>query len=144
MQVPQSLRTWFIVHGVVDLAAAIPLLVAPDHALRAIGWTSVDPAASRLVGAALLAIGTQSLRVRNAGVEVYRPLLGLKVIWSLAAAAGLFAAIGAGAPPATWAFLSIFIAFAGVWTHHAIRFRQLDRVESLEDGDPEPEPPPSE
>ena len=38
---------------------------------------------------------------------------------------GLVISIGQGAPQAVWAFLSLFIAFSGVWTHHRIRFKQL-------------------
>jgi hypothetical protein len=130
MQVTPALRIWFLVHGIIDLIVGIPLLVAPEPLLRALGWTCVDPAATRVVGAALLAIGGQSLLSRNASVEIYRTLVQLKVIWSLAAATGLLIAVGAGSPPAAWGALSIFIAFAGVWLHHAIRFRQLDRVAS--------------
>jgi hypothetical protein len=140
MQVPQSLRTWFVVHAAIDLVAAVPLLFAPEAALHRLGWTCVDPVAARLVGAALLGIGGQSFLMRNAGVEAYRAMLGLKVIWSLAACFALFAAIGSGAPPAAWVFLSIFIVFAGVWLHHAIRIRQHDRAPA--DADQE-EPPAS-
>jgi hypothetical protein len=128
MDVPPTLRTWFVVHAVVDVVAAVPLFIAPAAVLGRLGWTCVDPVAPRLVAAALLAIGGQSFLGRNAGVEAYRSMLGLKVIWSLAAAIGLFASIGDGAPPAAWAFLSLFIGFAGVWTHHAIRFRQHDHA----------------
>jgi len=134
MQVPPSLRTWFVVHAAVDLLAAVPLLLVPDLVLRRLGWTCVDPVATRLVGAALLGIGGQSFFIRGAGVEAFRALLGLKVIWSLAACLALLAAIGAGAPPAAWAFLCTFIVFAGVWVHHAIRFRQHDRAPA-DDGD---------
>jgi len=55
--VPSALRRWFVVHFVADLIFAIPLVVAPVATLRAIGWTTVDPVAPRLVGAALTAIG---------------------------------------------------------------------------------------
>ena len=117
MEVPRTLRAWFIVHALVDLAAALPLLAAPELVLRRLGWTCVDPVAARLVGAALLAIGGQSFLGRDAGVDVYRAMLRLKLLWSLAAAVSLFVGIGAGAPPAAWALLSIFIGFAGVWLH---------------------------
>jgi hypothetical protein len=127
MDVPPSLRLWFVVHAAVDLVAALPLLVAPAAVLGRLGWTCVDPVAVRLVGAALLAIGGQSFLMRNAGLEAYRVMVGLKVIWSLAACFGLVSAIAVGAPPITWAFLGIFIAFAGIWAHHAIRFRQMRR-----------------
>lgn len=130
MEVPRTLRTWFVVHAAVDVLAAAPLLAAPELVLRRLGWACVDPVAARLVGAALLAIGAQSYLGRDAGVPVYRAMLRLKVIWSLAAALSLFVAVGNGAPPAAWAFLSIFIGFAGVWVHHAIRFRQLARAGS--------------
>jgi hypothetical protein len=128
MDVPPTLRHWFVVHAAVAVAAALPLLVAPEWALHLLGWSCVDATASRLVGAAWLATGVQSFRLRGAGVDVIRAFLGLHVIGSLAAVFGLFAAIGQGAPSATWAFLSIFIVFTGVWTHHAIRFRQLERA----------------
>lgn len=128
MDVPPTLRSWFVVHAALDLAVALPLLAAPELVLHRLGWTCVDPVATRLVGAALLAIGGQSFLQRNAGVEVYRAILGLKVLWSFGAAASLFVGVGAGAPPAAWVFLSIFIGFAGIWLHHAIRFRQLDHA----------------
>lgn len=137
MEVPPSLRLWFLIHAAVDLVAGLPLLIAPGFFLSHLGWTHVDPATSRVVGAALLGIGGQSFLMRDEGVEAYRAMLGLKVIWSLAAALGLLVAIGAGAPPATWAFLCIFIAFSGVWVHHAIRFRQLARARDDDGGEPE-------
>jgi len=137
MEVPRTLRAWFMAHALVDLAAGLPLLAAPALVLRRLGWTCVDPVSARLVGAALLAIGGQSFLGRDAGVEVYRAMLRLKLIWSFVAALSLFVGVGAGAPPAAWAFLSIFIGFAGVWSHHAIRFRQLERVSS----DDEPSEP---
>jgi len=92
--------------------------------LEPLGWSCVDPTSARLVGAALLAIGTQSFIGRNDTVDAYRALLNLKVLWSLAAIFGLVLSIGQGAPPAAWAFLSAFIAFSGVWIHYRIRFRQ--------------------
>jgi len=119
------LRTWFIVHSFIDVAAAIPLLVAPAAVLQPLGWTAVDPVATRLVAAALLAIGLQSFFGRNEGVETYRAMLRLKVIWSMTAVGGLLAAIAGGAPPAAWALLAIFLVFLGVWSHHAIRLKQL-------------------
>jgi len=126
MDVPPSLRTWFLVDAAVDVLVAAPLLFAPELTLGHLGWTTIDPIAARLVGAALLAIGAQSYFGRDAGASVYRAMLRLKVIWSFTAAASLFVSIGAGAPPAAWAILSLFIVFAGVWFHHLVRFRQLD------------------
>jgi flagellar biosynthesis component FlhA len=125
MDVPPTLRLWFVADAVVDFLAAAPLLAAPELVLRKLGWTCVDPISARLVGAALLANAAATFAARDAGVETYRALLRMKAVWCLAGAASMFVAVGSGAPSAAWVFLSTFIAFAGVWLHHAIRFRQL-------------------
>jgi 4-hydroxybenzoate polyprenyltransferase len=133
MDVPLSLRRWFVAHFVIDVVVGLPLLLSPRLLLGALGWTCIDPAAARLVGAALLAIGTQSFLSRNEGPDALRPLLNLNVIWSYAAIFALVAAGGQGAPPAAWALLSAFVALAGVWTHYRIRIKQMDA--QSEDGD---------
>ncbi|HVX97911.1 MAG TPA: hypothetical protein VHK47_23555 [Polyangia bacterium] len=137
MDVPRTLRTWLLVHAAVATAAGLPLLAAPELALGRIGWTCVDPVSARLLGAALLALGAQSFFVRDAGVPLTRAVLRLNLVWSLASAVGLFVGIGASAPNAAWIALSTQIAFAGVWLHHAIRFRQLERVGELDASSPE-------
>ncbi|HEU4368157.1 MAG TPA: hypothetical protein VFV05_08035, partial [Methylomirabilota bacterium] len=45
----------------------------------------VDPVATRLVGAALVAIGGQSLIGRDDDVAAFRAMLNLKILWSLSA-----------------------------------------------------------
>jgi len=146
MEIPSSLRAWFIVHAVIDVACGLPLLLVPEMILPRLGWVAVDPVTTRLVAAALLAIGVQSWRGRHAGVEAYRTMLGLKVVWSTAAIVGLTIAIARGAPPVAFLCLAVFLAFCGVWSHHAIRFRQLGRAPiaaESEDavGDDDPPPP---
>ena len=131
--VPASLRAWFRVHAAVDVLAAIPLLLVPARALGLLGWTTVDPVATRLCGAALMGIGVASATVDRHGLPGYRTLLALKVVWSVAAIFALLAGIGDGAPPAAWAFLSIFIAFSGVWMSYTIRLRQLARAAQMSD-----------
>jgi hypothetical protein len=130
--VPASLRTWFRVHCAVDVVAALPLLLFPQRILGLLGWTAIDPVATRLCGAALLGIGGASVMVERHGLSGYRALLGLKVIWSVAAIFALLAGIADGAPPAAWAFLSIFIAFSGIWMSYMIRLRQLERFGLLD------------
>ena len=110
---PASLRTWFRVHCAIDLVAALPLLLFPQRILGLLGWTAIDPVATRLCGAALLGIGGASVLVDRHGLAGYRALLGLKVIWSWRRSSRSLAGIADGAPPAAWAFLSIFIAFSG-------------------------------
>jgi hypothetical protein len=142
MEVPLTLRRWFVAHFVVDLVFGLPLLFAPALLLRTLGWTTIDGASARLVGAALLAIGGQSYLGRNAGIETYTAMLNLKILWSYAAIAALLASIGEGAPPAVWAALSAFLAFAGVWTHYRIRFKQLAATGHMDESQPQDEPDP--
>jgi hypothetical protein len=145
--VPASLRTWFRVHCAIDVVAALPLLLFPQRILGLLGWTAIDPVATRLCGAALLGIGGASVLVERYGLPGYRALLSLKVIWSVAAIFALVAGIADGAPPAAWAFLSVFIAFSGIWMSYAIRLRQLERFGLLDATTYEPdsdEAPPAE
>ena len=133
MEVPLSLRRWLVAHFVLSAALGLPLLLAPGLLLRALGWPAVDQASSRLAGAALLAIGGQSLIGRDGTVETVESLLRLNMMWSYGAVVALVAAIGAGAPSPTWALLSLLVAFAGVWTHHRVRFRQLAAARDYDD-----------
>jgi hypothetical protein len=141
MEVPRPLRTWLVAHGAFHLASGLGLLTAPGVVLRRLGWTEVGPVIPRIVGAGARAHGAASLLARNAGPELVRARVRLNFAWSFTAAAALFAYIGAGAPAATWAFLSILIVLTGVWFNAAIRFRQLDRAPSLDEAaGPEDEP----
>jgi hypothetical protein len=134
MDVPASLRRWFLAHAAVDAVIGLPLLFTPTLVLTPLGWGHVDEASTRLVGAALVAIGAQSYFARNAGVEVYKAILNLNLVWSFAAIFGLGAAIGRGAPSAAFPLLSAFIALAGVWSHYRIRFKQLAAAREPEPG----------
>jgi hypothetical protein len=122
-EVPSSLRTWFVVHFVADMLFAIPMMVAPTFTLTLFGWPSVDPITTRLVGAALVGIGGQSLLGRHEDVSVYRAMLSLKCLWSGAAVLGLIVSIAQGAPVMAWAFLAIFVTFAMIWNYYRIRLR---------------------
>lgn len=122
-EVPDSLRTWFVVHFVADLAAALPLFVAPRAVLGALGWAAVDPIATRLVAAALLGIGIESLLGRRASAETFRAMLNLKLIWSGSAALGALWSQLDGGPPLGWAVVAIFGGFHTVWLYYRLRLR---------------------
>jgi hypothetical protein len=119
--VPSALRTWFIVHFFADWLVALPLFIAPEPFLRMLGWTEVDPMASRIVAAALFGIGTQSLLARNATAGTFRELLGLKVIWSSTATVGIVWSTLDGGPAMGWAFAAVFAAFCGLWSYYRVR-----------------------
>ena len=118
---PKFLPTWFVIHFFVDYLFGIPLLIAPVWILTIFGWQYVDPATSRLVGAALLGIGGESLLARNANIETYKGILNLKIIWSLAAIYGITASIIQGAPPMGYIFLVIFVVFSTIWIYYRVK-----------------------
>jgi len=121
--VPNGLRTWFVIHFAADILFGIPLLFFPQTALSLFGWTTYDPITSRLVGAALMGIGVESLLGRNASAETFRAMLNLKVIWASSALFAIGAGILEGAPPMAWGFFSIFFLFWCVWVYYRLRLK---------------------
>ncbi|MCP4540516.1 MAG: hypothetical protein GY832_25550 [Chloroflexi bacterium] len=119
--VPKSLRIWFVVHFIMDILFAVPLFVAPKFVLSLFGWTTIDPFATRLVAAALMGIGIESLLGRNADADTYRAMLNLKIIWAGAAILGMGITLVTGGPAMGWLALAIFGIFILVW----IRYRLL-------------------
>ena len=120
--VSKGLRFWFVVHFVLDVSFAIPLLLFPIETLKFFGWTQIDPLSTRLVGAALMGIGVESFLGRNATVEAFRAMLNLKVIWSLSAVFGITLSMIQGGPPVLgWAVLAIFGSFCILWISYRLR-----------------------
>lgn len=128
MDIPRSLRLWFLAHFVVDYMVAVPLFVFPVQSLFLLGFSPVDPLATRLVAAALLAIGGVSLGVKNSGPEAFKILLNLKIIWSGAAllAIALTAFEGKVRAPAVAVIFSIFAIFFCVWVYYRLKFNTCE------------------
>ena len=118
--VTERLRWWFVVHFVLDVVAALPLFVAPTQLLGWLGWPAVDPIATRLVAAALFGIGIESYLGRNAGVEAFRGMLNLKIIWSSTAAIGVLWSQLDGGPVAGWGVFGIFASFNVLWVRYRL------------------------
>lgn len=131
MMVPIGLRRWFIAHFVADMASAIPLFVAPEFVLGMLGWPAVDPIATRLVAAALFGIGIESYLGRNSGVEAFRGMLNLKVIWSATAAIGVLWSQLAGGPPAGWGVFVTFAVFNVIWVRYRLLLRGVARPSGI-------------
>jgi hypothetical protein len=122
--VPQSLRFWFVIHFVFDFVLGVPLLVAPVWFLMLFGFENPDPFTARLVGAALLGIGGESLLGWNNPIEAYRAMLNLKIIWSLAAIFGIILTlIYNGGPLMTYVVLLLFAVFSGIWVYYRFLIR---------------------
>ncbi|MGQ0766141.1 MAG: hypothetical protein ACT4OZ_10790 [Gemmatimonadota bacterium] len=124
LPVPVALQRWFVVHFVADIAVALPLFLAPEAFLRMFGWTEVDPAMSRVVAAALFAIGIQSFIGRNEPRATYLAMLNLKVLWSTFAVGGILLSIVQGAPAMAWLFLLVFLVFSAVWWRYWVLLRR--------------------
>jgi hypothetical protein len=125
--IPKGLATWFVVHFVVDMLFAVPLMVAPHALLGALGWRSVDPVAARLVAAALMGIGIQSWIGRHEGSKAFAAMLNLKIIWSLSACIGLVWSLAQGAPAAVWLVLGLFAPFSFLWIYYRVRLGRTTR-----------------
>ena len=123
MVVPRGLRIWFVIHFVADMLSGIPLLFLPHKLLPFLGWTSYDPLTSRLVGAAFMGIGLESLLGRNASAETFRAMLNLKIIWASSALFAIAVALYEGVPTVAWAFLGIFAVFWAVWVYYRMKLK---------------------
>lgn len=121
--VPKGLRVWFVIHFVADLLFAVPLLFFPQALLNFVGWRVYDPILARLVGAALMGIGVESLLGRNADADTFRAMLNLKVIWASSALFAFGAGIAEGAAPVAWGLMGIFGVFWCVWVYYRYRLR---------------------
>lgn len=125
--VPDALRKWFVIHFWVDILFAIPLMLVPVEMLSMLGWQSVDAYTARLVAAALFGIGIESFLGRNAGVESFRNMLTLKVIWSLGAVLGIGISLAENAqtrPLLAWGILAIFVGFNFLWAYWRVKLRE--------------------
>lgn len=117
--IPQSLRTWFVIHFVIDMTFGLPLLFAPEMLLQLFDIVSVETLTARLVGAALVGIGGTSLWMHKGSVDQFKTMLEVKLLWSGSALVAIALAFGSGAP----AFISglafaIFLVFFFVWHHY--------------------------
>jgi hypothetical protein len=122
--VSPALRAAFVLHCIIDCIFAIPLFFFPQTFLTLLGWQAIDPVSSRLVAAALFGIGIESFLGRNAGIEAFKGMLNLKIIWSFAAFTGLAWSLAAGDQGKTfwlWILILIFAAFNGMWLYWRIR-----------------------
>ena len=125
MAIPKSLRTWFVIHCILDVTFAIPMLVTPVAFLSLFGWTTVDPFMTRLVAAALMGIGLESYVGRNAGIEAFQGMLNLKIIWSAFAALGLLISVlTLGGPWMVWLIIAIFVGFNILWVYYRLQLRE--------------------
>ncbi|NQV90970.1 hypothetical protein HQ489_00700 [Candidatus Woesearchaeota archaeon] len=119
--VPISLRRWFFVHFLIDFAFGIPLFFKPSWILAFFGITTFDPMLTRLIAAALFAIGGSSLLAYHKTHETYHVMINLKLIWSITSIAGLIWSIQEGGPPQLWSLVVVFTIFTIVWIYYKVK-----------------------
>ena len=121
--IPNSLKNWFIIHLIIDIIFAIPLIFFPDWILHLFGLAVGDTAMTRLVGAALIGISSASFFTHNKTKESYDILLTLKLIWSSCAVIGLLLSLNFGSPPTLWLIVIIFTIFFFIWLYYKYRIK---------------------
>lgn len=122
--VSKGLRNWFVIHFILDVLFGIPLILSPVPFLSLFGWSTIDPIMARLVGAALMGIGIESLLGRNADTQAYQGMLNLKIIWSGAAIIGFILSILTGYQPwGIWFLLVIFTVFNIIWIYYRLQLK---------------------
>lgn len=125
--VPKTLRIWFVIHFILDILVAVPLMIAPIKTLYFFGWDTVDPISTRIVAAALFGIGIESFLGRNSGLEAYRGMLTLKIIWSFSAVIGILLSLlqsAQGKSVAAWLILLIFAGFNLLWVYWRLKIKR--------------------
>jgi len=122
-EVSRSLRIWFVVHFVVDIVFAVPLIFFPDWIFGLFGIGAVEPVTAGLLGAGLIGIGGASLFAYKKGKESFDILLTLKILWSLSAIHVLLFSILNGGPKSLWLITAIFVVFSAVWIYYKIKLK---------------------
>ena len=125
-KVPSALRIWFIIHFVIDILFAIPLFFFPEDFLNLLQWDQIDPIASRIVAAALFAIGIESWLVRDSNPKTYINMLNLKIIWSGVVVTGISFTLYKTHFSATifeLLLLFIFLFFHIIWLYWRFRIK---------------------
>ncbi len=122
---PVYLKYWFIIHFIIDILFAIPLMFFPLKFLSFLGFSIIDPITSRLVAAALIGIGSVSFISRNKSIESYKSLLNFKIIWSSSAIFGILISLNRNTPRFLFFVLGIFALFSCIWIYYKIRLSKF-------------------
>lgn len=119
---------WFILHFLLDVLFALPLMIAPAWFLSLLGWKTIDPYTARIAAAALFGIGIESLLGHKGTIGSFKSMLNLKIIWSVTAVAGIIASLVQnvqGRPVFAYAILGVFVAFNVLWVYWRIRINKI-------------------
>ena len=124
-----GLKATFLVHAVVGVVAGLLLFLIPGRFLGVVGWGPIDPIASRLLGAAMLALAWSSLRGWRASewAEV-AILVELEVVFTVLACVGLLRHLLFGWWPwVPWFVLALYALFAVAWIVFFVQGRAAEK-----------------
>ena len=124
-KVPSSFKVWFVVHFVVCMLFGFPLIFAPEWAMDILGIPIISTLAPRLIGAAMIGMGSMSFIARDSSADVYRELLTFKVMWSLAGMVAILLYIFEGGHSSAWVFFAVFFVFNCVWMCFRIQLNRF-------------------
>lgn len=118
----RSLKITFLIHAIVALILGLALLAAPGRTLNLFDWSPIDPIASRVLGAALLAMAWSSLRGYLADSwEQVELLVELETTFTVLAATGMIRHLLVGSWPwFPWTIFVILVLFAIAWVYQLV------------------------
>jgi len=109
----KALKVMLLVHVVLAVVFGVPLLLAPGRLLTVLGWAPIDPILSRILGAALLALGWMHFRTWQADLAEARTVLEMEVAFAGLACVGLLRhLLFARYPAMVWMLFAILAVLA--------------------------------
>ena len=120
-----ALKTTFVVHAIVTVVIGALMLIIPGRFLQALAWAPIDPVASRILGAALLAIAWGSFRGwRATEWSEVAIVVEMEAAFTVLACVGLLRhLLFARYPFTVWLIFAVFLAFAVAWIYFLLRNR---------------------
>ncbi len=109
----KGLRTTFLIHAPVSLLFGIVFYLVPGTWSNMVNWTPFDANVTRLLGAALLAIGVMSwLAYKAESWEEVRIPVQFEMVFTVAGSLmGLYAYFVTGAPIFIWVPIAVMVIF---------------------------------
>jgi hypothetical protein len=111
------LKTTFVVHVVLSGVLGLVLLIMPGRFLQLLGWASIDPILSRILGAALLALAWGDYGGwRGVDQAAQMSLVQMQLAFAALSAIGVLRhLLAARQPVMVWLLFAGCVVFAALW-----------------------------
>jgi hypothetical protein len=119
----KALKNTFLIHAIVCIVSGLLLLIIPGRTLLFFRWAPIDPILTRVLGAALLALGWSSFRgwqaTERAQVQI---VLEMEAVFTALACVGLLRhLLFAHYPLVVWLLFAVYLIFAVAWIAALVR-----------------------